>query len=77
MFVNVDHPIAGRIRVSGRPIKFPNRSQPPMAPAPLHGQHSREIVMTIAGRTSEEVLDLERNGVIRQAAKEPNANVSP
>ncbi len=77
MFVNVDHPTAGRIKVSGRPIKFPNRFQPPMAPAPLHGQHSREVVMTIAGHTSEEVLDLERDGVIKQAANEPNASVLP
>jgi formyl-CoA transferase/CoA:oxalate CoA-transferase len=67
MFVEVEHPVAGPLWVLGRAIKFPQRQAAPLGPAPLHGQHTREVLMRIAGATREEVLELEREGVLVQA----------
>jgi crotonobetainyl-CoA:carnitine CoA-transferase CaiB-like acyl-CoA transferase len=63
MFVDVDHPVAGRVKVSGRPIKFHER-QHPMQPAPLLGQHTREVLAEVAGTPLELIEQLERDGVI-------------
>ena len=67
MFVNVNHPEAGWVKVSGRPIKFPQRHQPSTAPAPMHGQHTGEVLLDLAGLTSQQLIDLEQQGTIKQS----------
>jgi CoA:oxalate CoA-transferase len=67
MFVPVDHPIAGRLMVAGPPIKFLDRDLRPVAPAPLHGEHTREVLIRVAGTPRERVLELERLGAVKQA----------
>jgi crotonobetainyl-CoA:carnitine CoA-transferase CaiB-like acyl-CoA transferase len=63
MFVNVDHPVAGEVKISGRPIKL-QRKQPAMIPAPLLGEHTREILALMAARSPEELDALEMSGAI-------------
>lgn len=67
MFVTVEHPVAGPIKVVGRPIKFPQRQFPAFVPAPLQGQDTRAVLTEIAGTPLERVMELERSGVVRQA----------
>lgn len=64
MFIEVEHPKAGRVRTTNFPIKFSRFSPPPASPAPLLGQNNREILIELLGYTKEDLRDLERRGVI-------------
>jgi formyl-CoA transferase len=43
MFVNVEHPIAGKITITGNPIKMSATPTTPTQCAPLLGEHNEEI----------------------------------
>lgn len=43
MFVNVEHPVAGTITITGNPIKMSATSTTPTKCAPLLGEHNEEI----------------------------------
>jgi crotonobetainyl-CoA:carnitine CoA-transferase CaiB-like acyl-CoA transferase len=61
----VEHPVAGRIRVTGYPLR--SSSGPARwhrRPAPLLGEHNREILAGLLGRTDEEIAALAADGVI-------------
>ncbi len=68
MFVSVEHPAAGSVKVSGRPIKFPARRPPAMQPAPGLGQHTRAVLRDVAGYSEDRIGALERDGIIRRHA---------
>jgi crotonobetainyl-CoA:carnitine CoA-transferase CaiB-like acyl-CoA transferase len=63
MVVEVDHPRAGRTRALGMPIKFGTGAADMTRPAPLFGQHSREILDAL-GYSSDEIAALERGGTV-------------
>ena len=54
MFVEVDHPKAGRMKLTGNQIKLTNHKIDTFTPAPLLGQHSKEVFMEKLGLTEEE-----------------------
>ncbi len=43
MFVNVEHPVAGKITITGNPIKMSATPTTPRSCAPLLGEHNEEI----------------------------------
>ena len=53
MLVEIDHPAAGRIKTSGNPIKTGHQER--FTPPPLLGQHTREVLSTLAGYTDEQL----------------------
>ena len=57
------HPTLGRVRQFGTLVGFSETPTGPYAPAPLAGQHSREILGRI-GYQPEEIDDLVRGGVV-------------
>lgn len=63
MVIEVDHPRAGRTRAIGAPIKFSETSGDLARPAPLFGQHSREILEQL-GYTAAEIAALSRDGAV-------------
>ncbi len=63
MVLEVDHPRAGRIRALGMPIKFSETSGDLTRPAPLLGEHSREI-LTGLGYSGAEIEALQRDGAV-------------
>ena len=63
MVIEVDHPRAGRTRAIGAPIKFSETSGDLTRPAPLFGQHSREILEQL-GYTAAEIAALSRDGAV-------------
>lgn len=64
MFVEVIHPKAGKIKITGNQIKL--SSTPPVikAPAPLLGQHTKEVLSELLGITDEEYGGLVEQGVV-------------
>jgi len=65
MVVAVDHPIAGRVETIGVPAKFSATPTEISRPAPLFGQHTREV-LTEAGFTSAEIDALFAEGAAKE-----------
>lgn len=64
MFVEIDHPKAGRLRMTGNQIKLSNHRIDTFRPAPLLSQDTQEILCTKLGMTAEEVSLLREEKVI-------------
>jgi len=64
MFVEVEHPKMGKIKVMNFPVKLSETPGQVVSPAPLLGQHNKEILMNYLGYTEEEVAQLLKEGVI-------------
>ncbi len=64
MFPTVDHPVAGPTKVTGAPIKFSETSGRVGSPAPLHRQHTRDILHELLGRSSADIDRLIEQGVV-------------
>ncbi len=75
MVPEIDHPVAGRVQTIGLPVKLSDTPGGVVRPAPLYGQHNREV-LTEAGYSEIEITRLfESGGVVgateidRKAAK--------
>jgi crotonobetainyl-CoA:carnitine CoA-transferase CaiB-like acyl-CoA transferase len=59
------HPTAGLVKVLGSPLRFPGRyDECAITPPPLLGEHTREILTTIAGLGDSDVDALAASGVV-------------
>jgi len=68
MFVELDHPEAGKIKLINFPVKF-SETQPVLkTPAPLLGQHNKEILSELLGYNDETIRELMKKGVISYQA---------
>jgi crotonobetainyl-CoA:carnitine CoA-transferase CaiB-like acyl-CoA transferase len=63
MVIEVDHPRAGRTRALGMPIKFSDARADMTRPAPLFGQHSREVLEQL-GYSAAEIEALQQAGAV-------------
>lgn len=63
MILTQDHPTAGRVQTAAGPVRFGPPRDAPHRPAPLLGQHTREILREVAGCDVEEVERLLEEGV--------------
>jgi len=64
MILELDHPKAGRIRLTGSPVKLAASGAVAATPPPSHGQHNREVFCGLLGLAEEELESLAREGVI-------------
>ncbi len=64
MVAEVEHPTAGRVAITGRPIKFMGRQQTPLHPAPLLGQHTQEVLEQVLGYKSQRIHELAERGAV-------------
>ena len=64
MVVELDHPLAGPIRVTGIPIKMSDTPGEVRTPPPLLGQHTAEILAGWLGLGPEEIKRLATSGVV-------------
>ncbi|MBP0616154.1 CaiB/BaiF CoA transferase family protein [Jiella mangrovi] len=64
MIVETDHPVAGTVKAIGLPIKFSQTPGEIVRPAPLLGEHSREILRE-AGFSQEEIAAMVESGAVR------------
>jgi crotonobetainyl-CoA:carnitine CoA-transferase CaiB-like acyl-CoA transferase len=63
VIVPVEHPTVGHMNVVAHPVLFEGASRVPDRPAPLHGQHTAEILRGL-GRSEDAIADLARRGVV-------------
>ena len=64
MFVEVDHPIAGKNKITGNHIKFNDLKADIRMPAPVLGQHNDEIYSEVLGFSKEKIQELRDNKII-------------
>jgi crotonobetainyl-CoA:carnitine CoA-transferase CaiB-like acyl-CoA transferase len=66
MVVEVEHPRAGRVKTLGTPVKFSDSPGAIRRPAPLLGEHTREVLATL-GYSAAEIETLEKEGAVLSA----------
>lgn len=64
MFTHVEHPKAGSIKVTNFPVKFSATPGEVRTATPMLGQHNEGILSTVLGYTSEQIKELEKQGII-------------
>lgn len=64
MILELQHPKAGRIRITGSPINMPAAAAVEATPPPTHGQHNRQVFCGMLGLSDEEFELLARDQVI-------------
>jgi crotonobetainyl-CoA:carnitine CoA-transferase CaiB-like acyl-CoA transferase len=69
-FVEVDHPEAGKARYAGWPYKMPASPPAVQRPAPLLGQHDKEVLEDLLGYSPAEFDGLRRSGAPWKASKQ-------
>ena len=62
MLVEAEHPVAGKYKMPGNPVKMGQEEV--FRPAPTLGQHNREVLGDLLGYTEEEMRALEGDEVI-------------
>ena len=63
MVVEQEHPVAGTVRLPNLPFRFSDCDTSPRRPAPMLGQHNREVALSL-GVPAEEIDAMERDGVL-------------
>lgn len=64
MFVEIDHPVIGKMKVNGNPVKLMETMPEIRIPAPTLGQHNKDIFEEMLGMTEEEIKALADKNVI-------------
>ncbi|MBU1208918.1 MAG: CoA transferase [Proteobacteria bacterium] len=64
MVVEVDHPIGGKVKQPGNPIKMSGTPGETFSPPPLLGQYTRQVLEELLGYPKEKIEELEREKVI-------------
>ena len=64
MIVEVDHPVAGKFKMPGLPIKLSETPGAIEMPAPLLGQHTEELLHELLGLSKEDVAKLKEEGAL-------------
>ncbi len=64
MIVEMEHPVAGKVRLPNLPFHFSKADVSPRRPAPLLGQHNHEVLKGLLGYPDAQVRELEQAGVL-------------
>ncbi len=64
MFVDLEHPVAGKMKVTGAHIKLSGTPATVRTPSPALGQHNDEVLGELLGYTEEEISALREEGAI-------------
>lgn len=64
MFVEVEHPVAGKMKVTGCQIKFSETKSGVFTPAPTLGQHTDEVLGEYLGLTPEALAALHEQKIV-------------
>jgi crotonobetainyl-CoA:carnitine CoA-transferase CaiB-like acyl-CoA transferase len=69
MIREVEHPVEGKVRVPGSPIRLSDSPLEELNAAPILGQHTDEVLSDMLGFTEDRLERLRSNNVIRSAEK--------
>ncbi|MGG7446986.1 CaiB/BaiF CoA transferase family protein [Kosakonia oryzendophytica] len=64
MFVDIEHPVAGKITMTGNQVKFTNKKVAIRTPAPTLGQHNHEVLQELLNYSDEKIQQLTDAGVL-------------
>ena len=64
MFVEVDHPVFGRLKTTGTPLKLSETPGRVRSLAPLPGEHNEEVFVGLLGHSRDDLARWEAEGVI-------------
>jgi len=64
MLPEIDHPIAGKVKVVGSPVKLSETPAAVTAPSPILGQHTEEVLEKMLGYKKKEIEALKVQNVI-------------
>ena len=64
MFIDIDHPVIGKMKVNGNPIKLMDMMPRINCPAPTLGQHNYQILGDMLEYSKEEIEELQREKII-------------
>ncbi len=64
MFIDIDHPVIGPMKVNGNPIKLMDMMPRISKPAPTLGQDNEDILTRILGYDSDRIMELKNKAVI-------------
>jgi len=62
--VNFQHPSLGSVKLTGFPVWFSKTPASVRREAPLHGQHTEEILQEVLGMSWEMISELKKEGVV-------------
>lgn len=66
MLVELDQPVAGKVKIVGSPIRLSETPGKVLAHAPLLGEHTRSILTNILNYSQDRIQKLEIEGVINE-----------
>jgi crotonobetainyl-CoA:carnitine CoA-transferase CaiB-like acyl-CoA transferase len=55
MIEQVEHPIAGTVKMTGRPIKFVGRERAPLKSSPMLGEHTVEVLREVLAYSDKDI----------------------
>ena len=64
MFVDVDHPVAGHMKLTGTQFKLTNHPIKEFRPAPLLGESTDDVLTGILGYSEEKIRSLRESGAL-------------
>jgi crotonobetainyl-CoA:carnitine CoA-transferase CaiB-like acyl-CoA transferase len=63
-FAEIDHPMAGKVKLLAPWVRFSETPSSISSPAPLRGQHNKDVFGGILNLDESQIADLEQKGVI-------------
>ena len=64
MVVETNHSLLGKVNATGVPLKFSENPGKVQGPAPLHGEHTREVLSDILGFSDEQIEEFLKDKVV-------------
>lgn len=64
MFIELEHPKAGKMKVTGSHLKFSDTKTSIRQPAPILGQHNEEVFTNVLNLSKDRIKELAEKGVI-------------
>lgn len=69
--IEVEHPTAGKVKMTGIPVKLTATPGKVETAPPLLGQHTKEILSQFVGLNDKEIEELEESGVVKAYSGQP------
>ncbi|MBP6125211.1 MAG: CoA transferase [Leptotrichiaceae bacterium] len=64
MFIDMEHPIAGKLKITGNPIKLSVDKYSKPLPSPALGEHNEEVLKEMLGYSKEKIEELIKGGAL-------------